>query len=105
MHRHNLDILRIMCAGLLALTVAGCFPKDQIEALPPPPRPIVKPVDVSGLCLEVKDYNQKQPDGTTFAQKLAAALAPIPADSPIMAAMADLERMRDQSRACKNVAH
>lgn len=93
MHRHNLSVLRLMFLGLVALAVVGCMPKDAIETTAPP-RALAPTVKLSGLCLEVK----AAPAG------LDEALAPIPADSPIIAAMADYKRMRDQSRACHETA-
>lgn len=94
MHRHNLAVLRFMLCGLLGLAGAGCFPKDRIEDVSPG----VHTVDLSGTCLTVKEYAPGE------LASLGDAIAQLPNDSPIISAMGDYKRMRDQSRACHKTA-
>lgn len=75
------------------LLLFGCT-GPNIPAPPAAPNAIA-PVDVAKVCGQVKDIDQAA---------LASAIAALPADSPIIAAMGDYKRMRDEARACQRAA-
>lgn len=96
MHRHNLRCLHVMASSLLALALAGCLGAGQDR--PQTDAPPAPAIHLSGLCLEVKQYSPAE------LAALADAVEHLPAKSPIIPAMGDYKRMRDESRACQAAA-
>ncbi len=96
-HRHNLRMLAAAALVLTGTALAGCF----ITAAPPPPatsgalQPLPK-LDVKPICGTVKEYSAAE------EKALADAVATLDEKSPIVAALGDYRRMREQARACKN---
>src|ERR1700744_6028952 len=93
--------LNVSGAALVLATLVGCATQDQYIATAPPAqltKPATQKVDLKPICGTVKPY-------TPAAQTdLATAIAALPAGSPIIPAMGDYKRMRDEARACATAA-
>lgn len=95
LHRHNLRMLAAAAIVITSAGLAGCF----ATAAPPapvasaPPRPL-KPVDIKPICITVKTYTPAE------EQALGAAISALDENNPIIPAMGDYHRMREQARAC-----
>ena len=86
----------IAIAAFLAL--AGCA-APQCPAPPPaaaPPAAANKPVDLTAMCGTVAPLDD---------QELAQAFAGLPDNSPLIFAIGDYKRMRDEARACLAATH
>ena len=89
-----------MTMAIAAMALAGCVPKDQIQTVPeaPPPVPATKPtvkmIDLTKLCVIVKTYTPAE------EKALADAVSALPATNPVITAMGDYRRMREDGRAC-----
>lgn len=97
--RHNLRVLASMACVAGFLAVASCA-KDEdlaasLAALPQPaPTVAAKPIDLKAVCEKVKDYSPAE------IKALADAVIRLDKNSPIIPAMGDYKRMRDEARAC-----
>lgn len=95
-HRHNLASVSASAAFVLCALLMSCA-KDA-PALRPAPRPAVKHVDMKPICGSVKTYSSAEMNA------LAAALADLDVQSPIVGAFGDYQRMRNEQRACVKAA-
>lgn len=77
-----------MRAVLLCLLLAGCASAPVISARPAPE------VVVKTVCPPIRSYSPDQ------QKALGAAVAALPADSPLVGAMADYGAIRAAVRAC-----
>lgn len=83
--------MRAIALVAMALMLAACLDLPSPPAAPG----AIAAVDVGKVCGQIKDIDQSA---------LASAIAALPADSPIIAAMGDYKRMRDEARACAAAA-
>lgn len=85
--------MRILLAGLVAcLALAGCEARDSQILAAPMPR--IQQLDLGRVCGSVKTYTVQE------LQALAIAIQALPDDSPIIPAIGDYKRMREEARAC-----
>lgn len=85
-------IAALAVVGLYAgVILAGCEHNAQPLPSPPPPPPVVT---VKAVCPSVKVYSAAD------QAALAAAVAALPATSPLVGAMVDYKNLRDRLRAC-----
>lgn len=93
MHRHNFSAIAAMCAALTALLLAGCFGAGG-EAPATVAPSVAATISLRGVCPRVKVYTPAE------LAALGDAIDRLESSSPIIPAMADYKRMRDQGRAC-----
>lgn len=92
-HRHNLRVLALAAVAMASIGLQGCF--GNASDLPPAPSLSIKPVDLKPICGQVKIYSPAE------SAALAAALEHLDPHNPLVAAIGDYRRMREEARACQ----
>jgi hypothetical protein len=91
-----------LAAALALFGATGCLGTGAAVSPPvavvttPAPKVEVKPLDVKPICGTVRVYSPAE------EKYLAEAVTALPKNSPIIPALGDYRRMREEARACRN---